>query len=88
MHDMMKRLEVQVLRRAGVTQEKVAELAGISVRAERTIEAVKKYIEEQEGDAQEGCPLLNPTEFQTSPSPSTHGRSALAARVAPACMCM
>ncbi len=39
MHDMMKRHEVQVLRRAGVTQEKVTELTGISVRAVRRIEA-------------------------------------------------
>jgi len=36
---MMKRHEVQVLRRAGVSQEKVAELTGISVRAVRRIEA-------------------------------------------------
>jgi hypothetical protein len=33
MHDMMKRHEVQVLRRAGVTQEQVAKLTGISVRS-------------------------------------------------------
>jgi hypothetical protein len=39
MHDTMKRHEVQVLRRAGVTQEKVAELTGISVRVVRMIEA-------------------------------------------------
>jgi len=39
MLDMMKRHEVQVLRRAGVTQEKVAELTGISVRAVRMIES-------------------------------------------------
>ncbi|HVP67338.1 MAG TPA: IS21 family transposase [Anaeromyxobacteraceae bacterium] len=39
MHDMMKRHEVQVLRRAGVTQAKVAELTGISERAVRMIEA-------------------------------------------------
>jgi transposase len=39
MHDMMKRHEVQVLRRAGVSQEKVAELTGTSVRAVRRIEA-------------------------------------------------
>jgi transposase len=38
MHDMMKRHEVQVLRRAGVTQEQVAKLTGISVRAVRMIE--------------------------------------------------
>jgi transposase len=39
MLDMMKRHEVQVLRRAGVTQEQVAKLTGISVRAVRMIEA-------------------------------------------------
>jgi DNA-binding XRE family transcriptional regulator len=39
MHDMMKRHEVQVLRRAGVTQEQVAKLTGISVRSVRMIEA-------------------------------------------------
>ncbi len=44
MHDMMKRHEVQVLRRAGVTQEKVAELTGISVRAVRRIEAEEPVV--------------------------------------------
>src|SRR5512138_2431590 len=39
MHDMMKRHEVQVLRRAGVSQEQVAKLTGISVRSVRMIEA-------------------------------------------------
>jgi len=39
MHDMMKRHEVQVLRRAGVTQEQVAKLTGISLRSVRVIEA-------------------------------------------------
>jgi len=39
MHDMMKRHEVQVLRRADVTQEQVAKLTGISLRSVRTIEA-------------------------------------------------
>lgn len=39
MFDMMKRHEVQVLRRAGVTQEQVAKLTGVSVRAVRMIEA-------------------------------------------------
>ena len=44
MLDMMKRHEVQVLRRAGVTQEKVAELTGISVRAVRMIEAEEPVV--------------------------------------------
>jgi transposase len=39
MHDMMKRHEVQVLRRAGVSQEQVAKLTGIPVRSVRRIEA-------------------------------------------------
>ncbi len=39
MHDMMNRHEVQVLRRACVTQEQVAKLTGISVRSVRMIEA-------------------------------------------------
>ena len=39
MHDMMKRHEVQVLRRAGVSQEQVAKLTGVSVRSVRMIEA-------------------------------------------------
>jgi hypothetical protein len=44
MHDMMKRHEVQVLRRAGVSQEKVAELTGISVRAVRRIEVEEPVV--------------------------------------------
>lgn len=39
MFDMMKRHEVQVLRRAGVSQSEVAKLTGVSVRAVRMIEA-------------------------------------------------
>jgi transposase len=39
MHDMMKRHEVQVLRRAGVSQEQVAKLTGVPVRSVRRIEA-------------------------------------------------
>jgi transposase len=39
MHDMMKRHEVQVLRRAGHSQSEVAELTGVSVRSVREIEA-------------------------------------------------
>jgi transposase len=38
MHDMMKRHEVQVLRRAGVSQEQVAKVTGIPVRSVRRIE--------------------------------------------------
>ena len=38
MHDMMKRHEVQVLRRAGVSQEQVAKLTGVPVRSVRRIE--------------------------------------------------
>ncbi len=44
MHDMMKRHEVQVLRRAGVTQEQVAKLTGISVRSVRMIEAEEPVV--------------------------------------------
>jgi transposase len=44
MHDMMKRHEVQVLRRAGVSQEKVAELTGISLRAVRRIEVEEPVV--------------------------------------------
>ena len=44
MIDMLKRHEVQVLRRAGVTQETVAELTGISVRAVRMIEAEEPVV--------------------------------------------
>ena len=44
MHDMMRRHEVQVLRRAGVSQEKVAELTGTSVRAVRRIEAEEPVV--------------------------------------------
>jgi len=53
MLDMMKRHEVQVLRRAGVTQEKVAELTGISVRAVRMIESEPPVVvpdDEAEGE--------------------------------------
>jgi transposase len=39
MLDMMKRHEVQVLRRAGITQEQVAKLTGVSVREVRRISA-------------------------------------------------
>ncbi len=39
MHDMMKRHEVQVLRRAGHTQAEVARLTGVSERSVREIEA-------------------------------------------------
>jgi transposase len=39
MHDMMKRFEIQVLRRAGHAQEEVATLTGVPVRTIRRIEA-------------------------------------------------
>jgi transposase len=44
MFDMMKRHEVQVLRRAGVAQEQVAKLTGVSVRAVRMIEAEEPVV--------------------------------------------
>jgi len=44
MYDIMKRHEIQVLRRAGVTQEKGAELSGVSVRAVRMIEAEEPVV--------------------------------------------
>jgi transposase len=39
MHDMMKRLEIQILRRAGHPQDEVATLTGVPVRTVRRIEA-------------------------------------------------
>ena len=44
MFDMMTRHEVQVLRRAGVAQEQVAKLTGVSVRAVRMIEAEEPVV--------------------------------------------
>lgn len=44
MHDMMKRHEVQVLRRAGVSQEQVAKLTGVPVRSVRRIEAEEAVV--------------------------------------------
>jgi transposase len=38
MFDVLKRHEIQVLRRAGIEQEKVAELSGVSVRSVRRVE--------------------------------------------------
>ena len=64
MHDMMKRHEVQVLRRAGVTQEKVAELTRISVRAAGRIEVEEPVVVPNDEAARERRGIGRPSEAE------------------------
>jgi transposase len=57
MHDMMKRHEVQVLRRAGIAQEEVAKLTGVSVRSIRMIESEPEVVA-RANVAQEARPVI------------------------------
>jgi transposase len=71
MFDVLKRHEIQVLRRAGLAQAKVAELAGVSERSVRRVEQQPQVTRVQE-----------PTRCVGRPAKAEHFRSFLVAELA------
>ena len=58
MIDMLKRLEIQVLRRAGHTLAEVATLSGVSIGTVRRIEGEDAVTAvDNDADRRSGCPL-------------------------------